>query len=86
MKKLLFLTISIMTVLLSGCKTPTEDLSFSYDDTVVYTLTFRQDGQADIIREVEENHGIGNKRRSVCQNDHQGQKGPQGHMEQGKRR
>jgi len=58
MKKLLFLTISIMTVLLSGCKTPTEDLSFSYDDTVVYTLTFRQDGQADIIREVEENQPL----------------------------
>ena len=51
MKKLLFLTISICVLILSGCNTPT-DGSHTPKNANCYTVTFRQNGQEDIIREV----------------------------------
>ena len=49
MKKLLFLTIFICAVILSGCNTPTEDVQNTQLPTQC-TVTFRQDGQADVTR------------------------------------
>ncbi len=55
MKKLLigilFLGITLFSV---ACATPSEDTSTSSNGGTVYTITFRQEGAADVLFEVEE--------------------------------
>lgn len=51
MKKLLFLTISIFAVILSGCNAPTDDVQAPEIPTYC-TVTFKQKGQADVTREI----------------------------------
>ena len=57
MKKLLFLIISICVLILSGCNTPTGGTQSS-ENSNYYTVTFRQDGQADICVEVEKDQAL----------------------------
>lgn len=57
MKKLLFLIISICVLILSGCTAPTGSSQTS-ENSNYYTVTFRQDGQADICVEVEKNQAL----------------------------
>ena len=52
MKKSLFLTISIVIVLASGCNAPTGDI-LPQKAGDYYTITFRQDGQKDVTRSVK---------------------------------
>lgn len=52
MKKSLFLTICITTVLLSGCNAPTGDV-LPRKEGDYCTVTFRQDGQKDVTRSVK---------------------------------
>lgn len=51
MKKITFLIISIITVLLSGCSAPTGSPQ-TPENSNYYTVTFRQNGQEDIVRKV----------------------------------
>lgn len=52
MKKLLFLIISMLLILLSGCNAPTGGTS-PKPEIEYYTITFRQDGQKDITQSVK---------------------------------
>lgn len=59
MKKLLFLIISICVLILSGCSAPTGSSQTS-ENSNYYTVTFKQNGQADVTRKVRVGDALGN--------------------------
>ena len=60
MKKSLLLTICLTAISLSGCKAPTED-SLPLENTMeTYTITFRQDGQKDVVKKVKKGKTLEN--------------------------